>query len=136
MDVLRISVTVSADVFAVVCERGVQPGPVLVNAPGHCVEVLVPPGTAATWPPLPHTVCVANALMRCPAPEVTRDRGRRTAGRTWTAPPGTSPETTSADALAEALPAALARAAARARGIAGWAGDSPAPGHPREGQHP
>jgi hypothetical protein len=122
--------------FALLRERGMQPGPALVNVPCRCVEVLVPPGTAAPWPPLPHTVCVANALMRCPAPEVTHDRGRWSAGRTWTAPPGTSPETTSPDALAETLPAALPRAAARARGIAGWAGDSPAPGHPREGQHP
>ena len=135
VEVLRIGDVVADDVFTVLCERGIPHGPVLVNVPRRCVEVLVPLGSAAAWRPQPHTVCVANALMRCPAPNVTRDSGRWVAGRTWTTPPGSSPEITSADVLAEVLPVALARrTAALAQRIEGWAGEHPRPGRPREGQ--
>jgi hypothetical protein len=135
VDVLRIGDGLAGDVFAVLAERGIPHGPALINIPRRCVEVFVPVGSAAVWRPQPQTVCVAHALMRCPAPTVTRASGSWAAGRTWTTPPGTDPEATSADVLATVLPEALARRGAALAGrIEGWGGKRPRPGHPREGQ--
>jgi len=133
VEVLRIGDTLAGVVFALLGERGIPHGPALLNLPRQCVEVFVPAGSAAAWRPQRYTVCVANALMRCPGPTVTRVSGRWVEGRTWLTPPGTGPAVTSADVLAEVLPAALARrAAALTERIEGWAGDRPKPGHPKE----
>ncbi|WP_030621916.1 hypothetical protein [Streptomyces fulvoviolaceus] len=122
VEVLRISDALSADVIAVLRERGIPRGPVLVNIPRGCVEVLVPLGSAAAWMTRPHAKCVESALMRCPALDVTHASGLWVAGRTWETPPGASPVTTSVDALAEALFVAVARHAARHDGPGGKPG--------------
>lgn len=105
-----------------------------VNLPRRCVEVLVPRGSAATWPLLQrHTVCSATALTRCPAPDVTRASGRWAADRTWSRSPGTIPATTSAAALAAAVLKALLRWHDALRGrIEGWADDRPTPARNRK----
>ena len=135
VEVLRISDVIASEVLAVLKTQGVPVGPVLINVPRRCIEVLVPLGSAATWTPQPHTGCAGTALMRCPAPEITRASGRWVAGRTWTRNPGAG--TTSAGALAEAVPEATARwhSALQAQ-IQGWAEDYPTPGSTREGQQP
>lgn len=120
--------SIAADTMSLVTERSHALGP-LINLPCRCVEVLVPRGSAATWPLLQRqTVCSASALMRCPALDVTRASCRWVAGRTWTRPPATIPATTSVVALAAAVPESLARwhGSLMAR-IEGWAGDRPTP---------
>ncbi|MFI6341212.1 hypothetical protein [Streptomyces sp. NPDC050535] len=119
VDVLRIHFLISADVLAVLRDRRLSRGAVLCNVRRRCVEMLVPPGTAATWPALPYTVCVADAVMCCPSPEVTSVSGRGADGRVWTAPPAAAVTTTDADALAEAVATVLVRRAAP------WLDESP-----------
>lgn len=134
VNVLRISDVIAAEVLARLHERGITPGPILINIPRQCIEILVPLGSAATWRPTQHTVLPVHALMRCPAPDVTQASGRWAMGRTWTRPPGTYPAITGTSVLAEAVAEVLDRdRAARRRRIEGWAGDQPVPA-PREDQ--
>ncbi|WP_330294072.1 hypothetical protein [Streptomyces sp. NBC_00576] len=109
VDVLRISRLIDADVLTVLRERGIVRGPVLLNGRRRCVEVLVRPGTASSWPEMPWTRCVDAAVMLCPAPSVTSASGLHVDGRVWITPPGYAPPVTDADALAEAVATALAR---------------------------
>ncbi|MEU1132614.1 ATP-binding protein [Streptomyces sp. NPDC005900] len=72
----------------------------------------MPAGTAATWPPLPGTLCVADAVLRCPSPQmVTLTHAPGGRGRAWISPPAPSgfPIVTDADDLCEAVTVALAR---------------------------
>ncbi|MFF4709609.1 hypothetical protein [Streptomyces sp. NPDC001297] len=95
-------------------ERGEEIGPFLLAIPRACVEVVVASGTAAVWPPLPSTVCVSGAVVRCPAPTVHAASGLPpVSGRLWAIPPvpGHPENVTDADALAEAVGAALLRRA-------------------------
>lgn len=131
-EVLRISEVIAADVLDTLKTCDIPLGPVLINLPRRCVEVLVPLGTATTWPRQQNAACAAIALMRCPAPHVTRVSGRWSAGRTWTRSPDTSPVTTNAIALAEAVPRALARWHDALEGrMQVWGGDRPTPGPSR-----
>ncbi|WP_328643915.1 hypothetical protein [Streptomyces canus] len=133
VEVLRISDAIAPDALAVLRERGIPTGPILINVPRGCIEVLVPLGSSEAWPPLPRTRCVPTALMRCPAPDITRDSGRWREGRTWAPPPGAGPETTSAAALAEIVPEAQRRAEIR-RLVADGPTGRARRRHPREGQ--
>lgn len=133
VEVVSLSEVLAAHTIDVLAEGGHELGPVLINVPRHCVEVLVPLGSAADWPPHRYTTCAAVALMRCPAPEVTRASGRWVADRTWSRSPGTIPATTSAVALAEAVPEALLRWHDALRGRSeGWADDRPTPARNRK----
>ncbi|MFF7176832.1 hypothetical protein [Streptomyces pseudovenezuelae] len=133
VEVLRVGDVIAPDVLAVLREWGIPTGPVLINVPRRCVEVLVPLGSSATWPPLPYTRCVPTALMRCPAPDITRDSARWREGRTWAMPPGAGPETTSAAVLAEIVPEARRRAEVR-RLVADGPTGRARRRHSREGQ--
>ncbi|WP_331718287.1 hypothetical protein [Streptomyces sp. NBC_00134] len=108
-DVLRISSRVAVEALTVLESRQVPLGPILANRNRSAVEFIVPAGTAATWPALPHTRCVETAVMRCPAPAVTAASRRRVQGRTWIcAPSPERPAATDADALCEAVTTAIA----------------------------
>ncbi|MDW8478335.1 ATP-binding protein [Streptomyces scabiei] len=113
-DVVRVTTSVGVKALAILMQQGIPLGPVLYTDPRRAVEILVPEGTARTWPGLPLTRCVAGAAVRPPAPEVTTLTGRRTEGRTWFVPPGG--EETATD------PAALAEAIAEVQAEFGWAG--------------
>ncbi|MGW2725107.1 hypothetical protein [Streptomyces sp. NPDC001492] len=128
VDVVRILSSTWAETRTALAEREIPCGPVLVNIPRACVEVIVPRRTAASWPALPTTRCVAGARMRCPAPSVSAVNGLHVDGRFWLYPPAPSlqaPEVTDGDALAEAVGVALARRVRRLRTLHD---------HPREGQ--
>jgi hypothetical protein len=133
VEVVRVSELLAAHTFDVLTERGHQLGPVLINRPRQCADVLVPLVSAAVSPPHRYTTCLSAALMKCPAPDVTRASGRWVSGRAWTRSPGTGLPFTNAYALAAAVPPALARwhDSLRAR-IEGWAGDRPTPGPHRK----
>ncbi|MFE5029898.1 hypothetical protein ACFRAO_43100 [Streptomyces sp. NPDC056656] len=107
-DVLRVSTSAAARTLAVLEERGIPLGPVMENRARACIEFTVPAGTAATWPPLPRTHCVAEALIRCPAPDTTTHPYRTAGRRAWISPPApAAPSVTDADALCEAVTSAL-----------------------------
>lgn len=112
-DVVRISGAISAEVLQGLRARGVTRGPILANGPRRCIELVVPRGTAAAWPDLPGTRCVKDAVIRCPAPQVTAISGLAVDGRAWIRPPDAAPMTSDdAAALAEAVATALVRRAA------------------------
>lgn len=113
-DVVRVTTSVGVKAIALLIEQGVPLGPVLHTDPRQAVEILVPAGTAQTWPGLPLTTCTARATVRPPAPEVTALKGRRTDGRTWFVPPGGEENTTD--------PAALVEAISDVQAVFGWAG--------------
>ena len=115
MDVVRIGSTLAGNALAALRERGIRRGPALANLPRCCVEVVVPRGTAATWPALRHTWCIEAAVMRCPSPAVTSSSGLYPVdGRLWLTPPTAgTPAKTDADELAEAVTVALVRRAMR-----------------------
>ncbi|MEU5324356.1 hypothetical protein AB0G67_47760 [Streptomyces sp. NPDC021056] len=133
VEVVRINEVFAAHTIDVLMERGHQPGPMLINVPRRCVEVLLPLDSAAVWPPYRYTTCAAAALMKCPATEVTLASGRWVGGRTWTRSPGTGLPFTNANALTGAVPEVLARwhVSFTAR-IEGWAGDRLTPGPHRK----
>lgn len=112
-DVLRVIRGTGASAFQRLQELGEPVGPVLEVPLRDTVEFLVPPGTAADWPPLPGTRCVERGFIRCPGPDRTRSSGRRAScGRRWIVSPTESTiPTTDADALVEAVTAALAHRA-------------------------
>ncbi|MFE6165826.1 hypothetical protein ACFQ7F_43780 [Streptomyces sp. NPDC056486] len=109
-DVLRISAPLAAAVLDILAERGTPLGLTLDTRTRGTVEITVPAGTAASWPPLPGTRCVSDAVLRCPAPEVTTDHGPGSGGHAWTVPPTRTPyiTVTDADVLAEAVTVAHA----------------------------
>ncbi|WP_425824594.1 hypothetical protein [Streptomyces fractus] len=101
VEVLRIRRSLAFHVLAVLKERGIPCGPVLDNRARAALEVLVPDGTAATWPALPGTRCVAGAHLPSPA------------RRAWIWPTDPSATvSTDPDALCEAVTVALAQLAA------------------------
>ncbi|MGW1674545.1 ATP-binding protein [Streptomyces sp. NPDC002324] len=112
-DVLRVTTSVGVKALALLMQQGIPLGPVLHTNPRRTVEIIVPAGTARTWPGLPLTTCVAGAVVRAPAPEVTALKGRRTDGRCWFVPPGDKASTD---------PAALAEAISDVQSAFGWAG--------------
>lgn len=129
-DVVRISRCVADDALAVLRERGVPLGPVLLTIPRACVEVIVPIGTAATWPALPYTRCVSAAVMRLPAPTLTGSFPP-VDGRVWLTPPTADAQaSTDADELTEAVAVALVRHAVRCTT------SDAQPSRTREEQHP
>ncbi|MEV5774204.1 hypothetical protein AB0L49_23590 [Streptomyces antimycoticus] len=112
-DVLRVTTRTGTSAFQRLQVLGEPVGPALEVPLRHTVEFLVPPGTAAVWPPLPGTRCVGRGIIRCPAADRTRSSGRRAScGRRWIVAPTDAPvPTTDADALVETVTAALARRA-------------------------
>ncbi|MER6160328.1 ATP-binding protein [Streptomyces sp. NPDC001868] len=112
-DVLRVTTSVGVKALALLMQQGIPLGPVLHTDPRKAVEIVVPAGTARTWPGLPLTTCIAGAVVRAPAPEVTALKGRRTDGRTWFVPPGEEAATD---------PGALAEAISDVQAAFGWAG--------------
>ncbi|WP_326771271.1 hypothetical protein [Streptomyces sp. NBC_01445] len=111
-EVLRVSGSVAVAALAVLEASGTPLGPVLANRARFTAEIVVAAGTGATWPALPGTNCVEDAVMRCPAPDVTAACRRRTGGRTWICAPGPErPATTDSDVLCEAITSALVKLA-------------------------
>ncbi|MFF1400447.1 hypothetical protein ACFVZD_42665 [Streptomyces sp. NPDC058287] len=107
-EVLRVSGTVALAALTVLDTSGTPLGPILGNRARSTAEIIVATGTGASWPPLPGTTCVEDAVMRCPAPDVTAASRRHRGGRTWICAPGPDrPATTDADVLCEAITAAL-----------------------------
>ncbi|MFE6955517.1 hypothetical protein [Streptomyces sp. NPDC057696] len=94
--------------LAVIEASGTPLGPILVNRARSTVEIVVAEGTGATWPALPGTNCVEDAVMRCPATEFTAASRRHAGGRTWICAPGPErPAVTDSDVLCEAITTAL-----------------------------
>ncbi|MFR9676896.1 hypothetical protein [Streptomyces sp. TR02-1] len=112
-EVVRATRTLGIDTVLRLQAHGLWLGPVLEVPPRGTVEILVPTGTARTWPALPGTVCTARGTMRSPAPYLTAAGGHRArCGRRWIVPPLLpAPATTDPDALCETAAAALAHAA-------------------------
>lgn len=107
-EVLRVCGTVAVATLAVLEASGTPLGPILTNRARFTAEIVVAAGTGATWPALPGTSCVEDAVMRCPAPEFTAASRRHTGGRTWICAPGPEkPATTDSDVLCEAITTAL-----------------------------
>ncbi|MGP2435849.1 hypothetical protein [Streptomyces sp. JW3] len=119
VDVVRVASACASTALTILRERGVPRGPVLANLPRSTVEFIVVRGTADVWPALRLTRCVADAVMRCPAPSVTSGSGLTpVAGRVWLTPPGPgAPDATDADQLAEAVTVALLRHARMRAGV-------------------
>lgn len=112
-EVLRVSGTVAVAALAVLEASGMPLGPILANRARSAAEIVVAVGTRATWPALPCTNCVEDAVMRCPAPGVTAASRRHTGGRTWICAPALErPATTDSDVLCEAITTALVTLAA------------------------
>ncbi|WP_432198336.1 hypothetical protein [Streptomyces sp. bgisy027] len=115
VDVVRIASRTWGETLAVLRERAVPCGPVLLTVPRACVELAVPQGTAVTWPTLPTTRCVSGAVVRWPAPSIHARDGLQVEGRTWLYPPMPHdpqvPDVTDGHALADAVRTALSRTA-------------------------
>ncbi|GHJ24430.1 hypothetical protein [Streptomyces albus] len=103
-DVVRVTRTLADDAVRRLRARGLVLGPVLLVPRRACVEFVVPPGTAASWPALYGTTCVGlGGTIRCPSPAGTP----AACGRRWLSPPAGPVPTTDATHLAEVAAAAL-----------------------------
>lgn len=111
-DVVRLPTSLARMVLELLTAWDAPLGPVLDNRTRSTVEFTVCAGTAMTWPSLPFTLCVHDAVVRCPAPAVTEGSGRWVGGRRWiskpTEPPGGIP-VTDADTLLSAVVLAFPR---------------------------
>jgi hypothetical protein len=108
-EVLRVTARIGWAALALMRADSFSFGPVLEARPRRTVEILVPPGTAAVWPPLDRSRCVAvsRGTLRCPPPWTT-SLGAEVNGRRWfCAPVGPLPYT-DADALCEAVAIVMA----------------------------
>ncbi|MBV9023726.1 MAG: hypothetical protein JO362_08000 [Streptomycetaceae bacterium] len=108
-DVIRVTAHIGWDALARMRLADHDFGPVVMNRPRRTLEIVVPPGSAAAWPALDRSACVAAAHghLRCPPPW-TRAPGVEAAGYGWVyAAPGTAVPYTDGDALCEAIVTAM-----------------------------
>lgn len=114
-DVVRVTDGLGFAALTRLQEAGAPIGPVLETRPFAALEIVVPSGTATSWPtPLRFTTCVRRGLLRCPAPDATIATGRGAGGRSWVIPPialllpltAAPAPWTDGDALCEAVVAA------------------------------
>ncbi|MGW1666189.1 hypothetical protein [Streptomyces microflavus] len=110
-DVVRISDRLGRMALARAAALGAPIGPVLEVPARGVVEVIVPPGTAATWPALRWTRAASSGHLLCPVPPMHRAGGRGRRPRHWLVPPIGPHLTTDPDALCESVAAELLRRA-------------------------
>ncbi|MFI1831322.1 hypothetical protein ACH41E_33485 [Streptomyces sp. NPDC020412] len=105
-EVVRITTSVGREALARLRKQQFLVGPVLSIPARATLEVVVPLGTAASWPTLPERyryVTATAGTMLCPPP-----RRRPAGGRKWIAAPGSRPPMTDGHLLCEAVAATIA----------------------------
>src|SRR6266550_4391802 len=60
-DVIRVTAHIGWDALARMRFAGHDFGPVVMNRPRQTLEIVVPTGSAAAWPALDRSACVATA---------------------------------------------------------------------------
>ncbi|ONI48531.1 hypothetical protein [Streptomyces sp. IB2014 011-1] len=108
-DIIRLSPSLGAQALARTRHLG-RVGPVLRTTASRTFEVVVPLGTAHSWPHLPGTCAVSSGALLCPPPTATVGRPDTAgSGRLWICSPLSGVDPTDPHALCEGAAAALAR---------------------------